>query len=139
MPHGFYEEEIKGYFSQFGRIIQLKLARSKKTGNHKGYGFIEFDDKEVAEIAAQTMNNYLMFNKILKCHVIQKEKLNPLTFKNARRGFVFRPKSLFRKRFNRKRSDEQIKVCFIFFSAIFFESYRNYLKIFLKEIKRKTK
>lgn len=85
LPHGFYEEEIKSYFSQFGRVIRVRLALSKKTGNRKGYGFVQFENKEVAEIAAETMNNYLMFNKLLKCHVIPKEKLHPDTFKNAKK------------------------------------------------------
>ena len=38
-----------------------------QTGSCKGFGFVEFGCDEVAKIAAQTMNNYLMFNKLLKC------------------------------------------------------------------------
>ena len=38
-----------------------------QTGKCKGFGFVEFECDEVAKIAAQTMNNYLMFNKLLKC------------------------------------------------------------------------
>lgn len=30
IPHGFYEEEMKAYFSQFGDISRLRLARNKK-------------------------------------------------------------------------------------------------------------
>lgn len=30
IPHGFYEEEMKNYFSQFGTVTRLKLYRSKK-------------------------------------------------------------------------------------------------------------
>ena len=85
------------------------MARSKVTGNHKGYGFVEFKDKEVAQIAAETMNNYLMFNKILKCHCIPKEKLHPATFKNARKRFFVPLKCMFRKKFNSKKSTEQLK------------------------------
>ena len=110
LPHGFYENEIKSYFSQFGKVFRVRLARSIKTGNHKGYGFVEFENKSVAEIAADTMNNYLMFNKILKCHVIPKEKLNKLTFKNAKKPFYLKLKSDFRKKYNRQKSNEQLKV-----------------------------
>jgi nucleolar protein 15 len=113
LPHGFYEKEIKEYFSQFGRVIQLRLARSKKTGNRKGYGFIEFENIKVATIAAETMNNYLMFNKVLKCHLIPKDKLNKMTFKNANKVFHMPLKTSQRKRFNRKRSDEDMKVSLI--------------------------
>lgn len=30
IPHGFYEAEMHGYFSQFGVIKNLRLARNKK-------------------------------------------------------------------------------------------------------------
>ncbi|CAF0773206.1 unnamed protein product [Brachionus calyciflorus] len=109
IPHGFYEDEMKSYFSQFGRVCRVRLAHSKITGNYKGYGFVQFENKEVAEIAAQTMNNYLMFNKLLKCHVIPKEKLHPETFKNAKKKFFKPLRCMFRKKFNQKKSAEQLK------------------------------
>jgi nucleolar protein 15 len=30
IPHGFYEDEMKGYFSQFGDVTRLRLSRNKK-------------------------------------------------------------------------------------------------------------
>ncbi len=110
IPHGFFESEIKSYFSQFGRVIRLRLARSLRTGNHKGYGFVEFENVEVARIAAETMNNYLMFNKILKCHLIPKEKLHKLTFKNAKKSFHMRLASKLRQRFNATKSTDKLIV-----------------------------
>ena len=86
LPHGFYEKEITGYFSQFGTVTKVKVARNKKVlkfhlhlqsnytfsfdlqnGRCKGFAFVEFECDEVAKIVAQTMNNYMMFNKLLKC------------------------------------------------------------------------
>ena len=32
IPHGFYEEEMRKYFSQFGTVTRLRLARSRKVG-----------------------------------------------------------------------------------------------------------
>lgn len=29
-PHGFYEKQMFGYFSQFGEVTRLKIARSRK-------------------------------------------------------------------------------------------------------------
>ncbi|RMZ95472.1 MKI67 FHA domain-interacting nucleolar phospho [Brachionus plicatilis] len=111
IPHGFYEEEIKSYFSQFGRVCRVRLARSKHTGNYKGYGFVQFENKQVADIAAETMNNYLMFNRLLKCHSIPHEKLHPETFKDAKKKFFKPIKSMFRKKFNQKKSaDKLIKI-----------------------------
>ena len=30
IPHGFYEEEMESYFSQFGQVSRLRLSRNKK-------------------------------------------------------------------------------------------------------------
>ena len=38
-----------------------------QTGKSKGYAYIEFAHKDVAKLVADTMNNYLMFTRILKC------------------------------------------------------------------------
>ncbi|KAF7491503.1 putative RNA-binding protein [Sarcoptes scabiei] len=85
-PHGFYEKEMYKYFSQFGKITRLKIIRSRKTGKPKNYGFIEFRFRDVAKIAAETMNNYLMFDHIVKCSVL--EKVHRDVFKNWNRPFV---------------------------------------------------
>lgn len=35
IPRGFYEEAMKGFFGQFGDVLRIQLARSKKTGRYK--------------------------------------------------------------------------------------------------------
>jgi hypothetical protein len=32
IPHGFYEDQMRGFFNQFGDVLRLRLSRSKKTG-----------------------------------------------------------------------------------------------------------
>jgi nucleolar protein 15 len=80
IPFGFYEEQMKGFFSQFGTVTRLRLSRAKRSGRSRGYAFVEFDDLEVATIVAETMNDYLMYGRRLKCEVVPKEKLHPNTF-----------------------------------------------------------
>lgn len=70
LPHGFYEEQLRGFFTQFGAITRLRLARSSKTLGSKGFAFIEFRYPEVAEIAADALNNYIMFKNIVKTRYI---------------------------------------------------------------------
>lgn len=67
IPHGFYEEQMRGYFRQFGVVTNVRVMRSRKTGASKGYGFVQFLDEDVAKVAAETMNNYLMNNRLVKC------------------------------------------------------------------------
>lgn len=38
-----------------------------QTGGSKGYAFIEYECDEVAKIVAETMNNYLMGERLIKC------------------------------------------------------------------------
>ncbi|XP_019632244.1 PREDICTED: MKI67 FHA domain-interacting nucleolar phosphoprotein-like [Branchiostoma belcheri] len=87
VPHGFFEPQVKRFFSQFGTVSRVRLARSKKTGGSKGYGYIEFECEEVAKVVAETMNNYLMFEKLLKCEFIPVERLHPKTFNGWNRKF----------------------------------------------------
>ncbi|KAG5323325.1 MK67I protein, partial [Acromyrmex heyeri] len=74
IPHGFYEEQMKDYFKQFGNVTRVRVARSKRTGKSRGYGYVEFLHSQVAKIAADTMNNYLMCGRLLKATYISPEK-----------------------------------------------------------------
>lgn len=47
-------------------VLRLGL-HALQTNRSRGYAFVEFEDEDVAEIARETMDNYLMFDKILKC------------------------------------------------------------------------
>ena len=87
IPHGFYEHEMREYFSQFGDISRLRLSRSRKSGASRHYAFVEFTSMGVAKIVADTMDNYLMFGRILKCKVIAKEQVHESLWKGANKRF----------------------------------------------------
>ncbi|RPA75496.1 hypothetical protein BJ508DRAFT_193756, partial [Ascobolus immersus RN42] len=109
VPHGFYEQEMKSYFSQFGEVTRLRLSRNKKTGRSKHYAFLEFSNESVAEIVADTMNNYLLFGHILKCRVLKElepEQIEKL-FKGANKRFKVIPRSKLAKRDNDKAKPEE--------------------------------
>lgn len=109
LPSGFQESELKTYFSQFGDVINVKLARNKKTGNTKHYGFIEFDSIEVAKVAAETMNNYLLFGHLIKCEVV--ENPHEDTFKHGNRKFKVIPwKKIAKEKHEKSRTEEEWKV-----------------------------
>lgn len=101
---------MRSYFSQFGTVTRLRLSRNKKTGNSKHYAFIEFADSEVAKIVAETMNNYLLFNHILKCKTVPRDDLEFIEklFKGSGKKFKPRPGAKLHQRFlERKRTEEQ--------------------------------
>ena len=87
IPHGFYEHEMRQYFSQFGPVLNLRLSRNPKTGASRHYAFVEFDSAETADIVARTMDNYLLFGHILKCKVVPPGRVHPDLWKGANRRF----------------------------------------------------
>ncbi|CAI4217287.1 unnamed protein product [Parascedosporium putredinis] len=87
IPHGFYEHEMRQYFTQFGPITRLRLSRNKRTGASKHFAFIEFAQETTAEIVAKTMDNYLLFGHILKCKVVPSERVHKDLWVGANRRF----------------------------------------------------
>lgn len=103
IPHGFYEKEMEGFFGQFGTIKRLRIARNKRTGKSRHFGFIEFESSEVAKIVADTMHNYLLFEHLLQVFVIPPEHVHPKLW----RGFNYRFKPLDRVQIERERHDKE--------------------------------
>ncbi|KAI1799301.1 hypothetical protein F4811DRAFT_544494 [Daldinia bambusicola] len=87
LPHGFYEHEMRSYFSQFGKIEKLRMSRNKRTGASKHFAFIEFASAAVASIVAKTMDNYLLFGRILKVKVVPKSQIHDDLWKGSNRRF----------------------------------------------------
>ncbi len=110
IPHGFYENEMEGFFKQFGAIKRLRIARNKKTGKSKHFGFIEFASPEVAKIVAETMHNYLLFEHLLQVQLIPPERVHPKLWKGVNRWY--KPLDwvqIERKRHNKERTIEEHK------------------------------
>ena len=110
IPHGFYEDQMRAYFSQFGEITRLRMARNRTTGASKHYAYIEFRHAAVAKIVAETMHNYLMFGRLLKCHLVEPDTLHPEVFKGANRKFKVIPwQKISKARHNAEKSPEQLE------------------------------
>lgn len=107
LPLGLLEPQLRSYFEQFGKVLRLRLSRSKKTGGSKGYAFVEFDCDEVAKIVAETMNNYLMGERLIKCHVMPPEKVHEKLFVGSQREFK-KPSYPAVARYNKTRTEAEI-------------------------------
>lgn len=93
VPHGFYEHEMRQYFSQFGPISRLRLSRNKRTGASKHFAFVEFAEESTAEVVSKTMDNYLLFGHVLRCKVVPPERVHEDLWKGANKRFKKVPHS----------------------------------------------
>ncbi|SOV02778.1 related to NOP15 - protein involved in 60S ribosomal subunit biogenesis [Ustilago sp. UG-2017a] len=87
LPKGFFEKQLKSYLSQFGHVTRLRVSRNKKTGASKHYAFVEFADKDVAQIVQETMHNYLIDGRLLQVKVVPKDKVHPELWVGANRMY----------------------------------------------------
>lgn len=87
LPSQFQEPQLRRYFEQFGKILRMRLSRSKKSGKSKGYAFLEFEDSKDARIASKTMDKYLFHERLLQCKMMDKTKLNENIWKGANKTF----------------------------------------------------
>lgn len=108
LPNGLFEPQLRHYFGQFGTVQRLRLSRSKKTGGSKGYAFVEFECDEVAKIVAETMNNYLMGERLIKCSLVPPERVHSRLFVGSQKMFK-KPSFPAVKRYNKKRTPEETK------------------------------
>lgn len=95
LPKQFEEAELRKYFNQFGDVLAARVSRNKKTGASRHYAFVKFQQHSAAEVAAETMNNYLLFGHLLKVHIIDnpKENLFSAKMKTTFRLFDWRAKA----------------------------------------------
>ncbi len=108
IPHGFYEEAMKGFFRQFGGLKRCRLSRSKRSARSKGYAFLEFEDSATACIVANAMDGYFIYDKQLVCNVVPPGKVHPSMFKGSDKRFkVIDWHTKHREGFNQPRNEHQ--------------------------------
>ncbi|KAM8856674.1 MKI67 FHA domain-interacting nucleolar phosphoprotein isoform 2-T2 [Spinachia spinachia] len=94
--------------SEFKKKVQeAKKNKPITTGGSKGYAFVEFDCDEVAKIVAETMNNYLMGERLIKCHIVAPENVHEKLFVGSDSGFK-KPSLPAVARYNKIHTEEQV-------------------------------
>jgi len=54
------EGDLQKLFSQYGTVTSLNIVMDEKTGNSKGFGFVEMEDLTEAKAAIQALNGKLL-------------------------------------------------------------------------------
>lgn len=56
LNYGMNEGDIVIVFSEFGEIVDLRLARDKKTGKSRGFAFLAYEDQRSTILAVDNFN-----------------------------------------------------------------------------------
>jgi len=68
-PLDITELELVMLISPYGDVSTIKIVRDKKTGNCKGYAFLEMKDKEGAERAVEALDGTAIGDRILNVKI----------------------------------------------------------------------
>ena len=56
LPYTVKENDLKGFFEEYGQVSSSKIITDKFTGRSRGFGFIEMDDEESGKKAIEELN-----------------------------------------------------------------------------------
>jgi RNA recognition motif-containing protein len=52
------QEELDALFSNFGRVVSVKIMTDRDTGRSKGFAFVEMEDESAGEQAIKNLNQF---------------------------------------------------------------------------------
>jgi len=71
------DDDLRELFSRFGKVFRVYVGRDKETGIGKGYAFVSFEDRAVAERAMKRVHGMGYDNLILNCQWSQPREARP--------------------------------------------------------------
>jgi len=66
LPYHFRERDVAEYFERCGRVAHITVGINKRTGQSKGYAFVEYEDRRDAEDAYERFNGYSLEGRRLR-------------------------------------------------------------------------
>ena len=51
-------DQVNDLFANYGNVTSCKIIMDRDTGRSKGYGFVEMDNDEEANVAIEELNDY---------------------------------------------------------------------------------
>jgi len=91
LPSSCDDEKLRSLFEPFGKITSTKVMFSKEDNKSKGFGFVCFEKKEMAEAAIKGMHSKMVDNKPLFVCMAEMKEQRMARFQNQSRHNVFRP------------------------------------------------
>uniref|UniRef100_A0A803NTT2 RRM domain-containing protein n=1 Tax=Cannabis sativa TaxID=3483 RepID=A0A803NTT2_CANSA len=67
LPREVTEEDLRDLCDNIGDIVEVRLMKDRETGENKGYAFVAFKTKEVAQQAIEELHSKEFKGKTLRC------------------------------------------------------------------------
>lgn len=77
------ESLLHAAFIPFGEIKDVNIPLDNKTGGHRAFGFVEYEEREDAAAAIDNMHNGELFGRVLKVNYAQ-----PMKIKGGEKGWA---------------------------------------------------
>lgn len=77
------EATLHAAFLPFGDIKDVSVPLDHATGKHRGFGFVEFEDKDDAAAAIDNMHNAELYGRVLRVNYAQ-----PMKIKGGDKGWA---------------------------------------------------
>ncbi len=56
LPYTIKEDDLKGFFEEYGEVSSARIITDKMSGRSKGFGFVEMADDDAAKKAIEELN-----------------------------------------------------------------------------------
>ncbi|KIZ03089.1 hypothetical protein MNEG_4873 [Monoraphidium neglectum] len=80
------EATLHAAFIPFGDLKDVNIPMDNELGKHRGFGFVEFEDKDDAAAAIDNMHNSELFGRVLRVNFAQ-----PAKIKGGDKGWSHQP------------------------------------------------
>jgi RNA recognition motif-containing protein len=60
------EDSLKTHFSKIGNVVSVRIIADQYTGKSKGFGFVEMDSAELAQLAIKELNDQPFMDRNLR-------------------------------------------------------------------------
>jgi len=60
------EESLKAHFAKIGNVVSVRIIADQYTGKSKGFGFVEMDSADLAQLAIKELNDQPFMDRNLR-------------------------------------------------------------------------
>jgi RNA recognition motif-containing protein len=81
------DEDLKGFFTEYGEVTSAKVISDKFTGQSKGFGFVEMSDDEAAKKAIAELDQATVEGRTIKVMEARPKEDRPRNNNSGGGGF----------------------------------------------------